>query len=85
MDKINFPVKPLPPLFCFGGNNTAIEIDKITELKHVYYNDFATNSYIPCLQVELIGNITITIDYETIEDVQMAIKHFKKLKFKRIK
>lgn len=85
MDKINFPVKQIPPLFCFGGKNPAIEIDKIIELKPVYYNDYETNSYIPCLHIQLIGNITLTIDYETMEEVETAIKEFKKLKFKRIK
>ena len=86
MKEIQFPIKKLPEMFCFGGYNTTIQIDKIKNIEVLYYEDFKTDRYIPILHIELINDILVTVDFETIEEAEEALKEFKKhCIFKRVK
>lgn len=83
---IKFPIKQVPEMFCFGGINTTVEIDKIQNIEILYYQDFETNDQIPILHINLINDTVITIDYKTIEEAEQAYKIFmRNCKMKRVK
>ena len=78
MSTSNFPVRPVPDMFCFGGNNVAIEVSKIKSVENLYYEDYASQRYIPILYIELSDGTRITIDFDTTEEVEEAIRQYKK-------
>lgn len=87
MKEIQFPIRKLPEMFCFGGYNTTIQIDKIKNIEVLYYyEDFKTDRRNPILYIELKNDILVTVDFETIEEAEEALKEFKKhCIFKRVK
>lgn len=81
-----FPIRQLPKMFCFGGKNATIQIDKIKNIEAMYYEDYATDTYTPILHFYLADNTVIIVDYETIEEAEKALKEYKKfINFKIIK
>lgn len=75
---VQHAVKPIPPMYCFGGYNVAIEIDKIKTIDVKYYESYKTGTLTPILHFELESGAVITVDYETIEEAEKAKKSFQK-------
>lgn len=75
---IQFPRRPLPPMFCFGGCGTSIQVDKIKDISLVLYEDHKTNRKIPNLHFDLIDGSIILVDYGSIEEAEEVMEIFYK-------
>ena len=86
MKKAEFPIKQIPEMFCFFGSNTSVEISKIKELERLYWYGNDNDISIPVLMITLQDGTKVSVDFDTPEEVEEAIKSYKKhIKFKIIK
>lgn len=82
--KSDFPLRPVPDMFCFGGFNVSVQIDKIKDMEAIYYRTFDDNvPDVPILHITLNDGTIITQDYNDIKDVKKIIKEFKKFKMRK--
>lgn len=79
---VEHSVIPNPPLYCFGGFNASIEISKIKTVEQRYWYGNDDNLSIPVLVVRLIDDTFITIDFDSPDDAQEALKEFMRFKIK---
>lgn len=80
-----YPFKKNEPMFCFGGYNCSIEIHQIDTIEQLYwYPDEPDIETTPVLFITLKNGAKISIDYETPNKAQEALKAFKKHKIKVI-
>ena len=86
MKEAEFPIKQIPEMFCFAGNNTSIETSKIKEMKCLYWYGNDNDISIPVLMITLQDGTKVSVDFDTPEEVEEAIKSYKKhINFKIIK
>lgn len=86
MKEAEFPIKQIPEMFCFAGNNTSIETSKIKEMERLYWYGNDNDISIPVLMITLQDGAKVSVDFDTPEEVEEAIKSYKKhIKFKIIK
>jgi hypothetical protein len=86
MKETEFPIKQIPEMFCFFGSNTSVEISKIKELERLYWYGNDNDVSIPVLMITLQDGTKVSVDFDTPEEVEEAIKSYKKhIKFKIIK
>ena len=72
------PVKYTPTMYCFGGHNISIEIDKIKIVEQLYWYGNDCDETIPVLMFTLKDGTKITADYETEEEAKEALKYYKR-------
>ena len=81
-----FPVKNIPEMFCFAGNNTSIETSKIKEMECLYWYGNNNDLSIPVLMITLQDGTKVSADFDSKEEVEEAIKAYKKhINFRVIK
>ncbi|MBR5304932.1 MAG: hypothetical protein IKU37_08930 [Candidatus Gastranaerophilales bacterium] len=73
-----FPVKNIPEMFCFAGNNTSIETSKIKEMECLYWYGNDNDLSIPVLMITLQDGTKVSADFDSKEEVEEAIKAYKK-------
>ena len=86
MKETEFPIKQIPEMFCFAGNNTSIETSKIKEMECLYWCGNDNDLSVPVLMITLQDGTKVSADFNSKEEVEEAIKSYKKhIKFKVIK
>ena len=81
--KEKIPVQlDIPQMFCFGGVNLSVQMDKIKSLEQVFWYSNEGDS-VPVLMITLNDGTKISVDFESVEKVNEAIRIFKK-NFERI-
>ena len=78
------PVKPIPEMFCFGGYNVSIEKAKIKTVEQKFYQDYETETFTPILVFTMQDDTTITVDYDSEEEAEKALKIYKKSVIKAV-
>lgn len=65
------------PMYCFGGNATSVEIEKIDSvfLQYWYPN---TENAIPCLMIKLKDGTNVSVDYNTEEEAMEVLNLYKR-------
>jgi hypothetical protein len=81
-----FPTRNIPEMFCFAGNNTSIETSKIKEMECLYWYGNDNDLSIPVLMITLQDGTKVSADFDSKEEVEEAIKAYKKhINFRVIK
>lgn len=72
------PIKPTPTMYCFGGHNISIEMDKIKTVEQLYWYGNNDDETIPVLMFTLKDGTKISADYESELEAKEALKYYKR-------
>ena len=70
------PIKKIKPMYCFGGCNVSIELDKIDSIERLYWD--SDDEHIPVLMFTLKDGTKISVDYDNEQDAKEALNCYKK-------
>lgn len=77
-DVISMSIKPIPRMYCFGGINMSIEMDKIKKVEKLFWYGNDNNESIPILMITLRDGTKVSVDFEREEEAEEALKTYKK-------
>ena len=75
---IDLPIKAVPRMYCFGGINMSIEMDKIKKVEKLFWYGNDNNEIIPILMITLQDGTKVSVDFESEEEAEEALKIYKK-------
>lgn len=83
-DVIKFPVQNIPRMYCFGGVNMSVEMDKIKSVEKLYWYGNEDDENIPILMITLQDGTKVSVDFESEEEAEESLKIYKKQMLKII-
>lgn len=75
---IDLPIKAVPRMYCFGGINMSIEMDKIKKVEKLFWYGNDNDESIPILMITLQDGTKVSVDFESEEEAEEALKTYKK-------
>lgn len=73
-----FPTKKIPPMWCFGGCNISVDIEKIDTIEQLYYYGNDDDECIPILMITLKDGTKISADFDSAEEAKESLKYYKR-------
>lgn len=74
----SMPIKKQPPMWCFGGCNISVDIEKIDTIEQLYWYGNDDDECIPILMITLKDGTKISADFDSAEEAKESLKCYKK-------